>query len=85
MFTLQSTTLKIKTSVGVLANITVDNAFQDITIEIPLIDFKTGFHASGKKLKHEIEQNFLMTDHLNIFKMIFEVANEEMQHNLIFK
>lgn len=79
------TILNITTSVGVCAIVEVDTGFQDITIKIPLIDLDDGFAATGATFRRKLNEHFLTSDHLEIFNMVYAVANDEMKYNLIMR
>ena len=78
-----TTTLSIKTSVGVLVDISVNNHFQDITISIALIEIEKCVCATGSSLRPVLSENFLDDDIADIFSMIMSVANPEMKYKLI--
>lgn len=78
-----TTTLSIKTSIGVLVDISVNNHFQDITISIALIGIENCVCATGSSLRPFLSENFLDDDIADIFSMIMSVANPEMKYKLI--
>lgn len=77
--------VQIKTSVGVIVDIMVDNEYREVTFSIPIIRFKFKSDLKGTELKKQIDENFLMQDHMDVFMIVFNLCSNFNKENLIFK